>query len=150
MSELLYPKESYAIVGVCFNVYNEMGCGFLEAVYQECLQMELRTQGIPFVAQPTLSLAYRGQQLKQTYQPDFVCYDRIVVELKVAECLADAHRAQVLNYLHATGFKLGLLVNFGQWPKLDYERIALTGEKTTPAVISGHSRDSRVKSLGAS
>ena len=150
MTELLYPKESYAIVGACFNVYNEMGCGFLEAVYQECLEMELRAQGIPFVAQPTLALTYRGQQLKQTYQPDFVCYDRIVVELIVAECLADAHRAQVLNYLHATKFKLGLLVNFGHYPKLDYERIALTGERTTSAVIGVDSRDSRVKSLGTS
>jgi GxxExxY protein len=150
MSELLYAKESYAIVGACFNVYNEMGCGFLEAVYQECLEMELRTQEIPFVAQPNLSLAYRGQQLKQTYQPDFVCYDRIVVELKVAECLVDAHRAQVLNYLHATGFKLGLLVNFGQWPKLDYERIALTGEKKKAEIIRVDSRDSRVNRLGAS
>ncbi|HUI08469.1 MAG TPA: GxxExxY protein [Verrucomicrobiae bacterium] len=148
MTELLYPKESYAIVGACFEVYNEMGCGFLEAVYQECLEIELRTQGIPFAAQPTLALTYHGQQLRQTHQPDFVCYDRIVLELKVAECLADAHRAQVLNYLHATGLKLGLLVNFGHWPKLDYERIALTGERTTSAIIRAHSPDSREQTRG--
>src|SRR2546426_956767 len=92
MSELLYPQESYAIVGACFNVYNEIGCGFLEVVYQECLDIELRTQGISFVAQPNLALAYRGQPLMQTYQPDFVCFDKIVVELKTVESLADAHR----------------------------------------------------------
>ena len=113
MSELLYPEESYAIVGACFNVYNEIGCGFLESVYQECLEIELRAQGIPFVSHPNLTLTYREQQLVQTYQPDFVCYDKIVVELKAVDSLTDAHRAQVMNYLHGTGLRLGLLVNFG-------------------------------------
>src|SRR5436309_504509 len=143
MSELLYPQESYAIVGACFNVYNEMGCGFLEAVYQECLVIELRTQGIPFVAQPNLALSYRGQRLAQTYQPDFVCYDKIVVELKAVECLADAHRAQAPNYLHGAGLRLCLLVNFGHYPKLTCERVALTGEKARAAAIRVHSPNSR-------
>jgi len=150
MSELLYPDESYAIVGACFNVYSDMGCGFLESVYQECLEIELRAQGIQFVAHPNLTLTYREQPLVQTYQPDFVCYDKIVVELKAVDSLTDAHRAQVMNYLHGTGLRLGLLVNFGHYPKLTCERIALTGKKARAAVIRVHSPDSRAKILGQS
>ena len=84
---------------------------------------------------------YREQELKQTYKPDFICYEKIILELKAVSELIDEHRAQVLNYLHATGYKLGVLVNFGHYPKLEYERIALTGSKT----IRVNSRDSRVK-----
>ena len=119
--DLIYPKESYAIVGACFNVYKAMGCGFLEPVYQECLEIEFGHQEIPFQSQRELTLNYRGQELKHKYKPDFVCYDKIVVELKAVSKLADEHRSQVLNYLNATGFKLGLLINFGHHPKLEYE-----------------------------
>lgn len=126
MIELVYKKESYAIIGACFEVYNEKGCGFLEPVYQECLGIEFEYQRIPAIPKPSLTLSYRGRVLMQTYQPDFVCFEKIIVELKAVSTLTDEHRAQLLNYLHATGFELGLLVNFGHYPKLEYERIAKT------------------------
>jgi GxxExxY protein len=123
MSEIIYRDEAYRIMGACFEVYTDKGCGFLEAVYQECLELEFAARQIPFVAQPKLELSYRGQPLRQSYAPDFVCFDRIVVELKAASALVDEHRAQVHNYLRATGHRLGLLVNFGHHPKIEYERI---------------------------
>jgi GxxExxY protein len=125
MSEIIYRDEAYRIMGACFEVYTEKGCGFLEAVYQECLEIEFMARETPFVAQPKLALSYRGRLLRQTYTPDFICFDRIVVELKAVTALADEHRAQVHNYLRATGHRLGLLVNFGHYPKVEYERIAL-------------------------
>jgi GxxExxY protein len=125
MSELLYPEESYQIMGACFEVYKEKGRGFLEAVFQECMELELTDRNIPFVAKPLLALAYKGRPLKQTYTPDLVCFGKIIVELKAVSALADEHRAQVHNYLRATGLRLGLLVNYGHFPKVEYERIAL-------------------------
>ena len=121
MSGLIYPEESYKIIGACFNVYKEKGCGFTEPVYQECLEIELEYQEIPFEAQRKLKLAYRGRELKQTFKPDFICYEKIVVEIKAVANLVDQHRAQLLNYLNATEMKLGLLANFGHYPKLEYE-----------------------------
>ncbi len=126
MAEIIYGKESYAIVGACFEVYNAKGCGFLEPVYQECLAIEFEYQRIPAISKPLLTLSYRDRTLTQTYQSDFVCFEKIILELKAVSKLADEHRAQLLNYLHATGFELGLLVNFGHYPKLEYERIAKT------------------------
>jgi GxxExxY protein len=126
MTEIIYKTESYAIVGACFEVYNDKGCGFLEPVYQECLAIEFEYQGIPAIAKPSLTLSYRGRILSQTYEPDYVYFGKIIVELKAVSALADEHRAQLLNYLHATGFELGLLVNLGHYPKLEYERIAKT------------------------
>src|SRR5579875_2083572 len=108
--ELIYKDEAYAIVGACFEVYNELGCGFLEAVYQECLEMELTLRGIPFLPQAELGLVYKGRSLKQVYQPDFICYEKIILEIKAASDLDDSHRAQVHNYLKATGHRLSLLV----------------------------------------
>lgn len=110
-------------MGACFEVYREKGCGFLEPVYQECLEVELRLQGIPFVAQKPLCLEYKGVALRSTYQPDFLCYENIVLELKAVKELADEHRAQVQNYLKATRVKLGLLANFGHYPKIEIVRI---------------------------
>lgn len=123
MTDLKYEEESYLIRGVIFEVYREMGCGFLEAVYQECLEKELGKQGIPFVAQQELVLHYKGERLAQMYKPDFICFERIIVELKAVKELAGEHRAQVHNYLKATGLELGLLVNFGHYPKAEIERI---------------------------
>ncbi|MBL7994649.1 GxxExxY protein [bacterium] len=126
MSEkLIFRNESYAILGAIFNVYKDKGCGFLEAVYQECLEIEFGIQKIPFESQKDLKLSYKSKILKQTYKPDFICYDKIIVELKAVSKIADEHRAQVLNYLNASGLKLGLLINFGHYPKLEYERIVL-------------------------
>ena len=121
--EILYKEESYQIVGACFEVYREKGCGFLETVYQECMEIELRLQGVPYVPKKPLALEYKGCPLQATYEPDFICHDKIVLELKAVTELADEHRAQVQNYLKATGFKLGLLVNFGHYPKAQVERI---------------------------
>ena len=122
-TEILYKEDSYKIVGACFEVYREKGCGFLEPVYQERMEIELRLQGIPFVSQKPLALEYKGCPLRSKYEPDFICYDKIVLELKAVTELTDEHRAQVQNYLKATGLKLGLLVNFGHYPKAQVERI---------------------------
>ena len=122
MPEVLFKEESYKITGACFEVYKEKGCGFLEAVFQECMGIELGIRNIPFVEQPMLKLTYKGKALKQGYQPDFVCYGKIIVELKAVKVLADEHRAQIINYLKATGYQLGLLVNFGHYPKVEVER----------------------------
>lgn len=124
MPEIVYKEESYKIIGACFEVYKQKGCGFTEPIYQECLQIELSLQGIPFVAQAALELEYKGRVLEQFFRPDFICYGKIVVEIKALEKLMDAHRAQSLNYLNATNFELALLVNFGHFPKIEYERIA--------------------------
>jgi GxxExxY protein len=106
-------------------VYKERGPGFLEAVYQECLEIEFELRNIPAVPQPRLGLSYKGRPLKQKYIPDFICYGKIVLELKAASALNDEHRAQVQNQLRATGHRLGLLVNFSHYPQLGYERIVL-------------------------
>lgn len=121
--EVVYKDESYALMGACFEVYKDKGCGFLEAVYQECLELELEMRGIPFQPQAELSLSYKGRRLLQTYQPDFICFGKIIIEIKAVSGLIDEHRAQVHNYLKSTGYRLGLLVNFGHYPKLQYERI---------------------------
>lgn len=125
MGGLKFEEESYKIRGAVFEVYREMGCGFLEAVYQECFGKELAHRGIPFVAQPELTLEYKGLRLSQTYKPDFICFEKIIVEIKAAKDLADEHRAQVHNYLKATGHELGFLINFGHYPKVQIERIVL-------------------------
>ena len=127
--EIIYKQESYRIVGACFEVYRRMGNGFLEAVYQECLAIEFAKQEIPFEEKPRLWLEYRGQKLKHEYQPDFLCFDQIILEIKAVKRLTDEHRAQVINYLKATGKQLGLLVNFGFHPKAEHERFV---NQTTP------------------
>lgn len=115
--------EGYAIQGAIFEVYREVGSGFLEAVYQECLEEEFRRRRIPFVAQPELTITYKGRAIRQTYIPDFVCYDCIIVELKAVQSLNALHKAQVINYLKATDFRLGLLVNFCAYPKAEVYRL---------------------------
>ena len=122
---IIHRLESYEIMGACFEVYKDKGAGFLEAVYQECLEIELGARKVPFKSQPQLALAYKGRPLKTKYIPDFLCYDKIIVELKAVSALTDEHRAQVQNYLRAAKLRLGLLVNFGHYPKVEYERIVL-------------------------
>ncbi|WP_437225173.1 GxxExxY protein [Planctomicrobium sp. SH661] len=121
---LIYEEESYAILGACFEVYNEMGPGFLESVYQECLALEFASRGIPFVAKTGLLLQYKNVKLTQTYEADFVCFGKIILKIKAVSSLHEVFRAQLLNYLAATDFKLGFLVNFCSHPKLEYQRIA--------------------------
>ena len=121
---IIYQDESYAIQGAIFAVYKEMGSGFLEAVYQECLERELSARGIPFKSQTEIQILYNGVPLRQTYRADIVCYDKIILELKAVKNLLPEHSAQLQNYLRATGMKLGLLVNFGHFPKAEIVRIA--------------------------
>ena len=119
---IVFKEESYRIIGACFEVYKEKGNGFLEAVYQECLRMELTEQQILFEEKPRLRLEYKGRPLKQEYEPDFLCFGEIILEIKAVKQLTDEHRAQVINYLKATGKQLGLLVNFGHHSKIEHER----------------------------
>ena len=121
--DLIYRDEVYALIGACFEVYNEHGCGFLEDPYQESLELELLYRGIPFVAKPKLPIYYKGVLLTKKYEPDFVPYEKIIMEIKAVKALTDEHRAQVHNYLKASSFKAGLLVNFGKANDLEYERI---------------------------
>ena len=123
MGELIFGEESYAIMGACFDVYKEMGPGFVEPVYQECLCLELGLRNVPFQMQRELHLSYKGRPLEKTYKADFICYDKIILEIKAVTDLTDGHRAQVHNYLKATDYRLGILVNFSHYPNLQYERI---------------------------
>jgi GxxExxY protein len=125
MTELIYKEESYKIIGACFEVYKEMGCRFLEPVYQECLEKELTLQGIPFDAQKIVELNYKGQKLDKIYKPDFLCFDKIIIEIKAVSKLNNEFRAQIINYLNATNMRLGLLINFGHFPKIEHERYVL-------------------------
>lgn len=122
--DLIFKEECYAIIGACFAVYKDKGCGFHEPVYQECLGIEFEHCCIPAIALPALALEYRGRILQQKYFPDFVCYGKMIVELNAGAELTDNHRAQALNYLKASGFQLGLLINFAHYPRLQSERIA--------------------------
>lgn len=121
----LYKEETFQLRGAIFQVYRAMGAGFLEAVYQECLAIEFGRRGIPFQSSKPLALHYEGCLLRQSYVADFVCFDRIILELKAVRAIAPEHRAQILNYLRATDLKLGLLVNFGAGPQVEIERFAL-------------------------
>ncbi|MDR0706729.1 MAG: GxxExxY protein [Treponema sp.] len=120
---LLYKDECYRIQACIFEVNRKLGSGFLEAVYQEALEIELEKADIPFEAQKALPVYYDGKALKQTYRADFVCFGNIIVEIKAVAKLAETHKAQVVNYLAATGFRLGLLVNFAAHPKAEILRV---------------------------
>jgi GxxExxY protein len=122
VTDLVFKEESFQIVGACYEVYRQKGCGFLEPVYQECLAIEFGLQKIPFIEQPSLKIDYKGTFLKKGYEPDFVCFGKIIVEIKSVTKLLDEHRAQIINYLKSTGMQLGLLVNFGHHPKIEIER----------------------------
>lgn len=126
MTELLYKEEIYAIVGAAMEVYNELGPGFLEAVYQEALEIEMTTRGIPFKPQQEMPIFYKGQRLTKTYKPDLYCYDKIVVDLKAIERLTPIDVAQLHNYLMGTKYQLGLLLNFGAKSNLEYKRYILS------------------------
>lgn len=122
---VVYKEESYKIVSAAFKVYNTLGPGFLEAVYQEALEIEFQREGIPYEREKELKIQYDGVELKQTYKADFVCFGKIIVELKAVIAIDDTHQSQVYNYLHATGYKLGLLLNFGHSDELEIKRIII-------------------------
>ena len=121
--DLIYADEVYAIQGAIYEVYKNVGTGFLESVYQECLEMELGQRGIPFVAQKEIDISYKGVTLAQKYRADIVSYERTILELKAVTKLFPEHHAQLYNYLRATNMHLGLLVNFCNYPGVDIKRI---------------------------
>ncbi|MBG7601005.1 MAG: GxxExxY protein [Gammaproteobacteria bacterium] len=123
--KIIFKKECYVIQGAIFDVYREMGAGFLESVYQECLEIEMSKRKIPFISQHSLKLSYKGEELCQIYKPDFICFGKIIVELKTVKRITAGHEAQILNFLKATGIKLGLLINFWGYPKVDIKRFVL-------------------------
>ena len=125
MSKLILEQETHRILGACFGVYKEKGCGFVEPVYQECLELELASQGIEFLAQQEIGLSYKGRPLRQTYRADLVCFGKVIVEIKAVSALTDEHRAQLMNYLRATGLKVGLLINFSHYPGVEHERFVI-------------------------
>lgn len=122
MTEILYKEESYKIIGACMEVHKELGSGFFEAVYQEALEKEFKMQNIPFEREYEINIYYKDELLKKKYFADFICYNKILIELKALSALAGEHEAQVLNYLKATNYKLGLLINFGE-QSLIYKRL---------------------------
>jgi GxxExxY protein len=127
MSDVILKDESYAIVGACFEVYNDLGPGFLEAVYHEALEYELSDRGIPFISKPKLIVRFKQRLLTTPYEADFLCFNQIVVELKAVVETVRKHEAQLIHYLKATNQPLGMLVNFGSYPDLYYKRFVRTG-----------------------
>jgi GxxExxY protein len=133
MSELLLKDEVYAVIGAvigaaieaAIEVHRELGAGFLEAVYQESLEMELALRGIPFVPQQPLTIRYKGRPLKKEYFADVICYGQVIVELKALDHISGKEVSQLLNYLRATGLRVGLLINFGSHGKLEWKRLVL-------------------------
>lgn len=119
---MIYENETEKIIKAFYEVHNELGCGFLEPIYQLALAKEFEIQGIPFEREKKIKVIYKGQVLDKDYYADFVCYGKILIELKAVSRLVNAHKAQVINYLHATKMKLGILVNFGE-ASCKYERI---------------------------
>jgi len=122
MSKLLYEEETYKIIGACMKVHKVLGAGFLESVYQEALEKEFTKLDIPFIRHQKLNIIFDGQKLKKYFVADFVCYKKIIVELKAISFLRQDDEKQLLNYLKATSFEIGLLINFGQssltWKRL--------------------------------
>ena len=120
MANIFFKEESYKIGGAIFAVHQSLGCGFLERVYQDALEIEFKDRHIPYEREKQIQIMYKGKQLGEPYRADFVCYGKIIVELKAVDELCGIHRSQVVNYLKATGFKLGLLVNFGEeWANIE-------------------------------
>ena len=121
-SSLLFKEESYKIIGAAMEVHRLLGCGFVEPVYQEALEKEFVLRGIPYEREKELSVSYKGTQLSKTFKADFVCYGKIILELKAVKEFADEHYAQIYNYLRASGLDLGLLINFGS-ASIEFERV---------------------------
>jgi GxxExxY protein len=121
--ELILKDEVFRIIGAAIEVHKELGSGFLEAVYQEALEIEFCERCIPFKSQSLLKIVYKQKQLEKLYVADFVCFDSIIVEIKALSSLTGNDEAQVINYLKASGYKVGLLINFGSVGKLEWKKI---------------------------
>ena len=128
MSNLIYKDEVYAIIGAAMDVHNEFGVGFLEAVYQEALEIELKSRSIPFTSQQLIPVHYKNHILKKTYVADLLIFEKIIVEIKAIDRLSGHDEAQLLNYLKATELELGLLINFGA-DKLEWKRMVFTHKR---------------------
>ena len=126
MSKLILENETGAIIGACYEVYRDKGCGFTEPVYQDCLGLELGDRKVPFVPQPEVQLAYKHRTIRSYFCPDVICFGQVILEIKAVSNLAAEHEAQVLNYLNATGHPVALLVNFGHFPGLEFKRMVRT------------------------
>ena len=124
MSILLYEQECYKIIGACMEVHNELGCGFLEGVYQEALEIEFTYQAIPFEREKELRILYKNKEISKKYKADFICYNRVLLELKALNYITADHESQLINYLKATDLKVGFLINFGE-KSLKYKRFIL-------------------------
>ena len=122
MTELLYKDEVYAIIGAAMEVHSELGPGFLEAVYHEALEIELADRGVPFESKKQLRIWYKEKRLEKTYEPDFVCYEKIIVEIKALDQLTSREESILLNYLKTSRLRLGILINFGSHGKLEWKR----------------------------
>ncbi|MBI5946280.1 MAG: GxxExxY protein [Chloroflexi bacterium] len=122
MAELIYKDEVFAIVGAAIEVHRVLGSGFLEAVYQEAMEIESASKNIPFVAQQVLQIQYKQYTLKKDYIADMICFEKIIVEFKALDKLTGREESQIINYLKATGYKVGVLINFGSQPKLEWKR----------------------------
>ena len=120
--ELILKDEVYAVIGAAIEVHRVMGPGFLEPVYQEAMEIESKTRQLSFKSQPVLQIRYKEHTLKKEYIPDFIFYDQIIVEIKALDRLSGKEESQILNYLKATGHKVGVLINFGSHPKLEWKR----------------------------
>ena len=123
MTELLLKEEVYSIVGAAMEVHTALGSGFLEPVYQEAMEIESTSRNLPFVSQKVLTIHYKDHILKKEYVPDLIYFDQIIVELKALDCLSGKEESQLLNYLKVTGMKVGVLINFGSHPKLEWKRL---------------------------
>ncbi len=127
--DLVYKEEAFKIIGACMDVHSELGSGFLEAVYHEALLLELGERSIPYETNVKLKVSYKGKSLRKSYYADVICYGKIILELKAMDGLVPEHESQVINYLTATNYKLGLLVNFGA-KSLQYKRLVRTYERS--------------------
>jgi len=126
MAELIYKEEVYAVVGAAMEVYNQLGPGFLESIYQEAMEIETLERKIPTKPQHNIVVLYKGKPLKKFYIADLLCYDQVIVEIKAIDTLTTREESQLINYLKATGLKVGLIINFGSHGKLEWRRLVLT------------------------
>lgn len=142
MTELIYKQEVYAIVGAAMEVYNQLGPGFGEDIYQDAMEIEVESRNIPNNPQQEIYVFYKGQKLKNYFKPDLICYEKVVVELKAIDHLTSREESQLLNYLKATGLPVGLLINFGKQNDLEWKRMVLTPDKparTARVITPGNS-----------